>query len=75
MMFWEVYVGNWKNIFVTNKVGILSASVTPSMSLHLSVTFVEYLNVPRERQIYCFVFACESDQDTVRLFVWFYCLH
>ena len=51
LMLWEVYVGNWKNNFVNNKVGILFASVTLSMSLRLSVPFVEYLNVPRERRV------------------------
>ena len=54
LMLWEVYVSNWKNNFVNNEVGILFASVTQSMSLCLSVIFVEYLNVPRERQIYDF---------------------
>ena len=38
-----MYVGNWKNNFVNNKVGILFASVTRSMSLRLSVTFVNQL--------------------------------
>ena len=52
-----MYVGNWKNNFVNNKVGILFASVMLSMSLRLSVTFVEYLNVPRERQIYDYIFV------------------
>ena len=56
-MLCEVYVGNWKNNCVSNEVGILFASVTQSMSLRLLVTFVEYLNVPREQQIYDFVFV------------------
>ena len=70
-MLWEVYVGNWKNNFVNNKVGILFASVTLSMSLRLSVTFVECLNVPRERRFKFFVCFCANRIKTP--FVFLFC--